>query len=60
MFKRAEYMVTKNIEKWPLSTTLPLIDAFPRENAREHFLSLTVWEYLHSFSHSFHIVVNRY
>jgi len=58
-------MATNGIENWALSTTPPSTNASWRENhseyqrkpyiARneipgEHFLSVTVWEYLHLFS----------
>jgi len=64
IFKVLEDKGTNGIENWSLSTTRLLIDAASREtvvNIRiqpmssetavsgEH-LSLTVWEYLHSFS----------
>jgi len=67
IFKGSEDKATNGIENWSLSINPLLADSSSRENRSEcprktyiagnyslwrTFLLLTVWEYLHSFSHS--------
>jgi len=66
IFKGSEDKATNGTENWSLSTTRLLIGASSRDNSSEYLhkcytqnyslwrtvLLLTVWGYLHSFSHS--------